>query len=120
MEVTDEEACRQVVQILGLIGSKWSILVIGQLGDRTLRFGELNRAVEGISQRMLSRTLRGLERDGLVNRTVYPSVPPRVDYALTELGSTLLESMTALGNWAREHRVDINKQRAEYDAIQRM
>ncbi|MEV3936501.1 helix-turn-helix domain-containing protein [Glycomyces sp. NPDC049804] len=113
---SDEEACRQVLQILSLIGSKWSILVIGQLRDRTMRFSELHRVVHGISQRMLTLTLRGLERDGLVERTVHPSVPPRVDYALTDLGATLLDSMTALSDWARTHRVEINDHRARYDA----
>jgi len=109
-------ACRQVLQILGLIGSKWSILIIGQLRDRTLRFGELHRAVHGISQRMLTLTLRQLERDGLLARTVHPSVPPRVDYALTELGATLLDSVVALGEWATAHRHEINDNRNRYDS----
>ena len=115
-QMSGEESCRQVLQILSLIGSKWSILVIGQLHDRTMRFSELHRAVHGISQRMLTLTLRGLERDGLVGRTVHPSVPPRVDYALTDLGATLLGSMTALSDWASVHRVEINEHRARYDA----
>ena len=113
----DEEACRQVLQILGLIGSKWSILIIGQLSDRTLRFGELHRTVHGISQRMLTLTLRQLERDGLLTRTVHPSVPPRVDYALTELGTTLLESVVALGEWAGARRHEIMNNRRRYDAM---
>lgn len=112
----DEEACRQVLQILGLIGNKWSILIIGQLRDRTLRFGELHRTVNGISQRMLTLTLRQLERDGLLTRTVHPSVPPRVDYTLTELGTTLLDSVVALGEWATTHRHEINNNRHRYDA----
>ncbi|MFF8675363.1 winged helix-turn-helix transcriptional regulator [Streptomyces sp. NPDC015242] len=105
-----------MLQILGLIGSKWSILIIGQLRDRTLRFGELHRTVTGISQRMLTLTLRQLERDGLLTRTVHPSVPPRVDYTLTELGATLLDSVVALGEWATEHRREINANRSRYDA----
>ncbi|CAL9330033.1 hypothetical protein SUDANB2_00055 [Streptomyces sp. enrichment culture] len=112
----EEEACRQVLQILGLIGSKWSILIIGQLRDRTMRFGELHRTVNGISQRMLTLTLRQLERDGLLTRTVHPSVPPRVDYTLSELGATLLDSVVALGEWATTHRQEINDNRSRYDA----
>ncbi|GAA2441285.1 helix-turn-helix domain-containing protein [Actinomadura vinacea] len=114
----DEEQCRQVLQILSLIGDKWTILVIGQLRDRTLRFGELHRAVTGISQRMLTRTLRQLERDGLVTRTVHASVPPRVDYTLTELGMTLLDSLTALSRWAIGHRQEIIDHRHRYDTVQ--
>ncbi|MEU2084872.1 helix-turn-helix domain-containing protein [Streptomyces albus] len=108
--------CREVLQILSLIGDKWSILVVGQLRDRTLRFSELHRTVTGISQRMLTLTLRQLERDGLVTRTVHPCVPPRVDYALTPLGTTLLSSVTALAEWATTHRQQINDNRRRYDA----
>nr|WP_234430651.1 helix-turn-helix domain-containing protein [Streptomyces sp. NRRL F-4489] len=108
--------CRQVLRILSLIGDKWSILVIGQLRDRTLRFTEIQRAVRGISQRMLTLTLRQLEREGLVTRTVHPCVPPRVEYALTPLGGTLLESMAGLTAWAVEHRREINGNRHRYDA----
>ncbi|WP_305082820.1 winged helix-turn-helix transcriptional regulator [Nocardia australiensis] len=103
------------MQILALIGDKWSILVIGQLRDRTLRFGELHRAVTGISQRMLTLTLRQLERDGLLSRTAHPAVPPRVDYALTSLGTTLLDSVAALADWANAHRHEINDNRCRYD-----
>lgn len=112
----DDDVCREVLRILALIGDKWSILVIGQLRDGTLRFSELHRAVSGISQRMLTLTLRQLERDGLLTRTVYPSVPPRVDYALTPLGATLLDSMVALGEWATAHRREIKDNRRRYDA----
>lgn len=112
---TDDEVCRQVLQILSLIGDKWSILVIGQLRDGTLRFSELHRAVTGISQRMLTLTLRQLERDGLLTRTVHPSVPPRVDYTLTPLGTTLLDSVAALSAWATTHRQEINSNRRRYD-----
>ncbi|MEU0533744.1 winged helix-turn-helix transcriptional regulator [Amycolatopsis tolypomycina] len=91
------------------------LLVIGQLRDRTLRFGELHRAVTGISQRMLTRTLRQLERDGLLTRTVHPSVPPRVEYTLTELGATLLDSVTGLADWATTHRRRIMAHRRSYD-----
>ncbi|MEU3766238.1 helix-turn-helix domain-containing protein [Amycolatopsis keratiniphila] len=111
----DDEACRQVLQILALIGDKWTIQVIGRLGDRTLRFSELHRAITGISQRMLTLTLRHLERDGLVTRTVHPSVPPRVDYTLTALGTTLLDAAVALGEWATTHRHEITDNRRRYD-----
>ncbi|MDN3263149.1 helix-turn-helix domain-containing protein [Streptomyces sp. CSDS2] len=113
---TDDEVCRQVLRILALVGDKWSILVVGQLRDRTLRFSELHRAVRGISQRMLTLTLRQLERDGLLTRTVHPSVPPRVDYVLTPLGTTLLDSMTALADWAVTHRHEVDDNRRRYDA----
>ncbi|UNO41539.1 helix-turn-helix domain-containing protein [Streptomyces sp. MST-110588] len=112
---SQEDVCRQVLDILALIGDKWSILVIGQLRDRTLRFGELHRAVTGISQRMLTLTLRQLERDGLLTRTVHAEVPPRVEYTLTALGTTLLDSAIALGEWATTHRREINTNRRRYD-----
>lgn len=112
----DDEACRQVLQILGLIGNKWSLLTIGQLRGRSLRFGELHRTLDGISQRILTLTLRQLERDGLLTRTVHPSVPPRVDYTITELGATLVDSVATLGEWATTHRHEINNNRHRYDA----
>ncbi len=91
LHVTEE--CRAVSAVLARIGDKWSVLVVGRLGNRTMRFGELKREIGSISQRMLTLTLRGLERDGLVRRTVYPTIPPRVDYELTALGRSLLASM---------------------------
>lgn len=103
-------------EVLDRIGDKWSVLVVVILGDRSHRFSELHRAIEGISQRMLTLTLRALERDGLVSRTVYPSVPPRVDYALTDLGRTLLVPLTAVSGWATAHRDDIRAARRQYDA----
>ncbi|MFD0685916.1 winged helix-turn-helix transcriptional regulator [Actinomadura fibrosa] len=112
---TDEEACRQVLQILSLVGDKWTVLVIGQLHGRTLRFGELHRAVAGISQRILTLTLRQLERDGLLTRTVHATVPPRVEYALTELGDTLVDALTGLGTWAIGARAEITQHRHHYD-----
>jgi DNA-binding HxlR family transcriptional regulator len=108
----------EVRQILNRVGDKWSILVIATLDQGTRRFGELRREVEGISQRMLALTLRQLERDGLVERTVYAVVPPKVEYALTDLGSTLLESVRGLVNWALEHRGQVAAARVEYDARQ--
>jgi DNA-binding HxlR family transcriptional regulator len=111
----EQGACTTVREVLSRVGDKWSVLVIGLLGDETKRFSELQRAIEGISQRMLTLTLRQLERDGLVQRTVYPTVPPRVEYALTPLGRTLLETVTALATWAEGHRQDIESARYAYD-----
>lgn len=111
----DEDACRHVLQVLGRIGDKWTVLVIGQLRAGPLRFGELQRAVTGISQRMLTLTVRALERDGLITRTVHPSSPPRVEYALTELGVTLLDPVLALAGWAIQHRDDVATSRVEYE-----
>lgn len=105
-----------VRDVLDRIGDKWSVLVVGLLGKRTHRFSELHRSIEGISQRMLTLTLRGLERDGLVTRTVHPTVPPRVDYTLTDLGHTLLAHVVGLEAWARAHRADIGAARARYDS----
>jgi DNA-binding HxlR family transcriptional regulator len=110
-----DELCTTVREVLGRVGDKWSVLVISLLGDGTKRFSELQRAIEGISQRMLTLTLRQLERDGIVLRTVYPTVPPRVEYALTPLGWTLLEPVIALAGWAESHRADIQSARLAYD-----
>ena len=106
----------EVRQILDRIGDKWSLLVIALLDRRRLRFTELRREIDGVSQRMLSVTLRQLERDGLVTRTVYPVVPPRVDYALTPLGRTLHQTIKALVTWTEEHTGEIAASRAAYDA----
>lgn len=103
-------------EILERIGDKWSLQVIAVLGERTLRFTELKREIEGISQRMLTVTLRGLERDGIVARTVYPVVPPRVDYALTPMGATLLDAAITMVSWAEGHLAEIDAARAAYDA----
>ncbi|MGW6378413.1 winged helix-turn-helix transcriptional regulator [Rhodococcus sp. NPDC055112] len=105
----------EVRQILDRIADKWSLLVIALLDRRTLRFTELRREIDGISQRMLTVTLRQLERDGLVRRTVYPVVPPRVDYALTPLGETLHETIQALVSWTELHQDEVARARAEYD-----
>jgi DNA-binding HxlR family transcriptional regulator len=111
----DPEACRHVLRLLGRIGDKWTVLVIGRLRDGPLRYGELQRSVTGISQRMLTLTVRALERDGLITRTVHPSIPPRVEYALTDLGRTLLDPVLALAGWAIEHRADVEASRRRYD-----
>jgi DNA-binding HxlR family transcriptional regulator len=102
-------------EVLDRVGDKWSLLVISLLGERTRRFTELRRSIDGISQRMLTVTLRGLERDGLVTRTVHPTVPPRVDYALTPMGRTLLDTVRSLVEWADNHVPEIDAARAAYD-----
>ncbi|WP_308442309.1 winged helix-turn-helix transcriptional regulator [Planotetraspora silvatica] len=105
----------EVRQILDRVADKWSLLVIALLDRRTLRFTELRNMIDGISQRMLTRTLRHLERDGLVSRTVHPTVPPRVDYELTPMGATLHETIRALVTWTEEHQNQIAAARAAYD-----
>ena len=107
--------CRMVNSILARIGDKWSVLVVMSHADDTVRFNELQRLIGGISQRMLTLTLRGLERDGLVERTYYPSVPPKVSYALTKLGCSLREPVGAMGQWALEHRGTVERSRQLYD-----
>ena len=110
------ENCRAVSEVLARVGDKWTVLVIWTLGSGPKRFNELRRALGSISQRMLTLTLRGLERDGLVSRTVFPTIPPRVDYDLTELGRSLLEPVSELGQWARQNRDTILTARARFDA----
>ncbi|MGB7283330.1 MAG: helix-turn-helix domain-containing protein [Candidatus Acidiferrum sp.] len=108
--------CPAVREVLNRVGDKWSVLVVALLGDGKKRFSELRRAIEGISQRMLTLTLKGLERDGLVTRTVYPTIPPRVEYALTKLGRSILVPITGLGGWAAHNRERIQAAREKYDA----
>ncbi|QND71751.1 helix-turn-helix transcriptional regulator [Tardiphaga robiniae] len=110
-----ESDCRGVASVLARVGDKWSVLVIMLLGDGPRRFNELKRMVGGISQRMLTLTLRGLERDGLVTRTVFPTVPPRVDYELTDLGRGLSDPVIKLGAWAQQHLPDIDTARKNFD-----
>ena len=105
--------CRGVASILARVGDKWSVFVIMLLGDGPRRFNEI--MVGGISQRMLTLTLRGLERDGLVTRTVFPTIPPRVDYELTDLGRGLWQPVEALGKWASYHQTEIEDARARFD-----
>lgn len=113
--ITEQHDC-PIREVLDRIGDKWSVLVVVLLGTGTHRFSELHRAIDGVSQRMLTVTLRGLERDGLVSRTVHPSVPPRVEYALTDLGRTLLGPLSAVSDWAIAHRDNIRDARASYDS----
>src|SRR5690348_11526727 len=107
--------CRAISEVLARVGDKWTVLVVSTLGAGPKRFNELRKALGSISQRMLTLTLRGLERDGLVTRTVYPTVPPRVDYELTKLGRSLLEPVSELGAWARKNRAAIADAREKFD-----
>ena len=107
--------CRVVGTVLARIGDKWSILVVMTLTDGPRRFNDLKRKIGGISQRMLTFTLRGLERDGLVSRTVYPTIPPRVDYELTPLGRSLQAPVQALGSWAFANLPAIQAARTRFD-----
>ena len=109
------EDCRNLSSILALIGDKWTVLIVVLLGDGPKRFNEIKRMVGGISQRMLTFTLRGLERDGLVTRTVLPTTPPRVEYELTKLGSTLWAAVEPLSAWARAHVNEILTSRKQFD-----
>ena len=109
-------SCQAVNSVLARVGDKWSVLIIVLLGDGKLRFNEIKRLVGGISQRMLTLTLRGLERDGLVKRTIFPTIPPRVEYELTELGRSLRCAVVPLGAWAQQHVGDIHKARETFDA----
>ena len=107
--------CRTISTLLQRIGDKWTVLVVSTLGEGPRRFNELRREIPSVSQRMLTLTLRNLERDGLVSRAVTPSIPPRVDYALTELGHSLLTPVNALSQWALDHVVAIHEAHARFD-----
>jgi DNA-binding HxlR family transcriptional regulator len=113
--VEDGGSCAFTREVLTRIGDKWSVLVIVLLGDGTRRFSEIKRLIEGISQRMLTMTLRGLERDGLVLRAVFPTVPPRVEYSLTPLGGSLLRTVSELAKWASENRQEIERARQAFN-----
>ena len=110
-------ACRRVTPVLNRVGDKWSMQVVMGLSGGSRRFSELKREIDGVSQRMPTLTLRGLERDGLVTRTVTPTIHPRVDYELTELGVSLREPVIALGQWANEHIDCIRAAQEKFDAI---
>jgi DNA-binding HxlR family transcriptional regulator len=110
------ETCPAIREILNRVGDKWSVLIVAHLRNGPRRFSELRRSIDGISQRMLTLTLKGLERDGLVTRSVEPSIPPRVDYELTKLGRTILKPILGLALWAEGHRDMIREARHQYDA----
>ena len=108
--------CRAVSEVLARVGDKWTILVVGELGQGPRRFNEIRKALGSISQRMLTLTLRSLERDGLVTRTVFPTIPPKVEYELTTLGRSLLVPVSGIGSWARQNRAAIQEARQRFDA----
>jgi DNA-binding HxlR family transcriptional regulator len=117
--VPDEEAqaeCRAMAQVLDRIGDKWSVMVVGVLSGGPQRFNAILHTIGGVSHRMLTLTLRGLERDGLVTRTVYPTIPPKVEYELTDLGSSLVGPLRALAVWGRKNRPAIEEARVQFDA----
>ena len=103
--------CRRVGDILSRVGDKWTILLLMAIGERRMRFGELHRAINGISQRMLTVTLRNLEHDGILIRTVYPTIPPRVEYELSDRGRSLKLALAPIGKWVMENRADIEETR---------
>jgi DNA-binding HxlR family transcriptional regulator len=107
--------CRAMGQVLDRIGDKWTIMAVGALSHGPMRFNALLRRIGGVSHRMLTLTLRGLERDGLVKRTAYPTIPPRVDYELTPLGHSLIAPLAALAQWGQDHRPEIERARAAFD-----
>lgn len=107
--------CKVLGQVLDRIGDKWTVMVVGALSKGPTRFNALQRMIGGVSHRMLTLTLRALERDGLIERTVYPSVPPRVEYELTDIGSSLIKPLSALSAWAQKHRAAIESARERSD-----
>ncbi|EAS48696.1 putative transcriptional regulator [Aurantimonas manganoxydans SI85-9A1] len=111
----DSGRCRQANEVISLVGDKWSVHIVMLLGTGRKRFMEIKRAVDGISQKMLTITLRGLERDGYVTRTAYPTIPPKVEYELTDLGRELLVPLDALGSWALANHARVVAARAAYD-----
>jgi len=117
IRVTEGDDCLAVREILNRVGDKWSLYVITRLRDGPVRFMALKREIEGISQRMLTLTLKGLEKDGIVTRTVFPTIPPRVDYALTPLGETLLEPVCSLIGWAEAHQAEIHAARERFSRV---
>ena len=118
MKDPSNPVCRTISTLLARIGDKWTVLVVTTLGEGSRRFNELRREIPSVSQRMLTLTLRNLERDGLVNRTVTPTIPPRVDYELTGLGQSLLQPITGLAQWALDNVDAIHDAHARFDAEQ--
>lgn len=116
MKDPSNPVCRTISTLLSRIGDKWTVLVVGTLADGSKRFNELRREIPSVSQRMLTLTLRNLERDGLVSRVVTPSIPPRVDYTLTELGYSLQGPISALAQWALDNVEAIHQAQARFDA----
>src|SRR6266478_4429733 len=108
------EACKAAVDTLARISDKWTVTVVGALSEGPIRYSEIRHRIEGISQRMLTLTLKGLEQDGLVSRTAYPTIPPRVDYELTDLGQKLTVPLRSIYDWARKHRPAMEAARRKY------
>lgn len=123
MELTTSEPihveCSRFSSVLSLIGDKWTVMIVLTLIERSRRFNDIKRTIGGISQQMLARTLRALERDGMVTRTVHPTVPPQVEYALTELGGSLAGPIRELGHWAGAHIAEIEGKRSAFDDAKR-
>jgi DNA-binding HxlR family transcriptional regulator len=115
MKDPSNPVCRTISTLLSRIGDKWTVLIVATLGEGSKRFNELRREIPSVSQRMLTLTLRNLERDGLVSRTVTPSIPPRVDYELTDLGRSLLAPVNALSQWALDNIGSIHAAQARFD-----
>jgi DNA-binding HxlR family transcriptional regulator len=115
----DEEALVALQSAVSVLAAKWSVIVLARLGDGTHRFNELLRQIDGVSRRMLSATLRQLERDGLVERHVYPRVPARVEYELSPVGEHLLIALVPLAGWGLEHQGDLSSAREHFDRLQR-
>lgn len=113
----DHTECRAISDTLGLLGDKWTVLVVSLLGERTMRFSELKRSIDNISQKMLTTTLRQLERDGFVTRTVFPTIPPRVEYELTDLGRDFLNPVEGLIRWAKTNAVRLEAARLHHDGV---
>ncbi len=113
----DHATCARIQDVLSRVGDKWSMLVLMSMTGGSQRFSELRRSIDGISQRMLTRTLRNLERDGYVKRTVIPTVPVRVDYELTKMGKSAAKPVSALGQWAMGHLDQIDGARDQFDKI---
>ncbi|WP_395402744.1 winged helix-turn-helix transcriptional regulator [Pseudoduganella sp. UC29_106] len=111
----DHSACMAVTDLLARIGDKWTVMVVGTLRNGPLRYNEIQRRVEGISQRMLTLTLKGLEQDGMVERTMYPTIPPRVDYELTGLGRSLHQPLLVLYDWAVAHQSEVAAARNAFE-----
>ncbi|MCG5466298.1 helix-turn-helix transcriptional regulator [Micromonospora sp. MED01] len=112
----NDEDADFIREVLDLVGDKWSVLIIGTLADGPVRYSDLGDAIPGISQRMLTLTLKHLQRTGLITRTSYPEVPPRVEYALTELGRSLLSTVLALAAWSADHHAEIRRHQSAYDS----
>jgi len=107
--------CVSLGQIISSVANKWAVMAVGNLSGGALRFNELVRRIPGVSHRMLTLTLRGLQRDGIVRRTAYPTVPPRVDYELTELGQSLIEPLGSLARWAESRQDQVSAARVRYE-----